>query len=49
MKNLIKKKPNTPSSTRRGDKGKQPLARPQPQVQAQCCAKVSRTVAGCHD
>lgn len=49
MKSLIKKKPSTPAVSQQSAKGKQPMARPQPQAQAQCCAKVSRTVAGCHD
>jgi hypothetical protein len=38
MKSLIKKKAPAPA-----------CCTPKVQTVAQCCAKVSRTVAGCHD
>lgn len=45
MKSLIKK----PQSAVKGPREKEPVATPREIEVAQCCAKVSKAVAGCHD
>ncbi|MFH1812329.1 MAG: hypothetical protein ABIJ09_26570 [Pseudomonadota bacterium] len=46
MKSLNRKKP----ATTQPSKGKKPARTPErASTEAQCCAKVSRHVAGCHD
>lgn len=45
MKSLIKKNRKTSCCTT----AEKPKAPPREKTEAQCCAKVSKAVAGCHD